>query len=138
MEGDSFIQPPDFVPKCSPGLHLPEESKVSALEIFELFFDTSAINMIIQSTLSYVEHTKEKKRRYSLFMKTELNRQLLKAFLGVLILLGIHNVKNYRKAWSVSNAQVMIRLDDLMTCQTIELIGCFLLYMQYLLRVKLL
>ena len=48
------------------------------------------------------------------------------AFLGVLILLGIHGVRNYRKAWSEARAQVMIRLNDLMTCQRFELIGCFL------------
>ena len=48
------------------------------------------------------------------------------AFLGCLILLGIHKVRNHRKAWSHSKAQHLIRLQDLMTCQTFELVGCFL------------
>ena len=47
---------------------------------------------------------------YSLFVRKQLTRCVLMAFLGVLILLGIHGVGNYRKAWSVSKAQVMIRL----------------------------
>ena len=48
------------------------------------------------------------------------------AFIGSLILLGIHAVHNYRKAWSESKAQVLIRLHDLMSCQRFELIGSFL------------
>lgn len=48
------------------------------------------------------------------------------AFIGSLILLGIHAVRNYRKAWSESKAQVLIRLHDLMSCQHFELIGSFL------------
>jgi len=47
------------------------------------------------------------------------------AFLGVLILLGIHNVRNYHKAFSESRAQVLIRLPNL-TCQRFEVIGSFI------------
>ena len=81
----------------------------------------------MQSTLSYAEQNKERKKgRYNLFKRKPLTRGVLMAFLGVLILLGIHGVRNYRKAWSEARAQVMIRLNDLMTCQRFELIGCFL------------
>ena len=48
------------------------------------------------------------------------------AFLGALILLGIHSVRNHCKAWSVSKAQHLTKLHDLMTCQCFEIIGCFL------------
>ena len=48
------------------------------------------------------------------------------AFLGALILLGIHSVRNHSKAWSVSKAQHLTKLHDLMTCQRFEIIGCFL------------
>jgi len=40
--------------------------------------------------------------------------------------LGIHTVRNHRKAWSTARAQVLIRLRDLITCQRFELIGTFL------------
>lgn len=46
--------------------------------------------------------------------------------MGTLILLGIHNVCNHRKAWSTSKAQVIYRSRDLLTCQQFELIGAFL------------
>ena len=79
-------------------------------------------NMVLSSTLLYVEHNKERKKgRYKL-----VTREVLMAFIGVLLLLGIHNVGNHQKAWRVSKAQYMIRLSDLMTCQTFELIGYFL------------
>jgi len=91
LEDDKFILPPDFAPKHSPGLHLPEETKISAINIFELFFDSQAIDMVIQLTLSYAEHNKEK-GRYAPLMRSH---QLLMAILGVLILLGIHNVRKY-------------------------------------------
>lgn len=87
------------------------------------------INRIIRSTVSYAEHKKEeKKSRYSQFTKKPLTYAEVMAFLGVLILLGIHNVYNYRKAFSESRAQVLIRirLHDLMTCQRFELIGSFI------------
>ena len=48
------------------------------------------------------------------------------AFIGALILLGIHNVRNHRKAWSTNKAQVLYRLRDLLTCQYFELIGTFI------------
>ena len=40
--------------------------------------------------------------------------------------MGVHKVRNHRKAWSVSKVQHPSRLKDLMTCQHFELIGCFL------------
>ena len=56
-------------------------------------------------------------------MKKPLTHAEVMAFLGVLILLGIHNVCNYHKAFSESRAQVLIRLHDLITCQRFEIRG---------------
>ena len=121
------IQPPEFQPSRPPGPYVPDQSETSALGLFKLFFDDTALDMVVQSTLSYADHNKQRKKgRYALFSRKPFTRGILMAFLGVLILLGIHSVRNYRKAWSVSRAQVLIRLNDLMTCQRFELIGCFL------------
>lgn len=71
------------------------------------FFYAHVINRIIRSTTSYAEHKKGgKKSRYEHFVKKPLTNAEVMAFLGVLILLGIHNVRNYRKAFSESKAQV--------------------------------
>ena len=100
---------------------------MSALGLFKEFFDDSALDRIVQSTLSYAEHNKERKKgRYTLFQQKPFTRMVVMAFIGVLILLGIHGVRSHRKAWSEARAQVMIRLNDLMTCQRFELTGCFL------------
>ena len=48
-------------------------------------------NMVLTSTLLYVEHNKEQKKgRYKL-----VTREVLMGFIGVLLLLGIHNIGNH-------------------------------------------
>ena len=127
IEDKQFVNPPPFQPAREVGPHLPDGCE-SPLELFELFFDANVINRIIRSTTSYAEHKKEeKKNRYEQFTKNPLTYAEVMAFLGVLILLGIHNVRNYRKeAFSESKAQVLIRLHDLLTCHRFELIGSFI------------
>lgn len=118
--------PPPFQPVREVGPHLPDDC-VSPLELFELFFDSNVIKRIIRSTKSYAEHKKEaKKSRYVQFTKKPLTYAEVMSFLGILILLGIHDVRNYRKAYSAAKAQVLIRLHDLMTCRRFELIGSFI------------
>ena len=118
----------EFVPLRQPGPHLASDMQISALSLFELHFDDKAIDMLITATLSYAEARKQskKKKRCKLFKHTPLTKEEMMAFIGSLILLGIHAVHNYRKAWSESKAQVLIRLHDLMSCQRFELIGSFL------------
>jgi len=77
--------------------------------------------------LEYAESKKnEKAKRYQLFMRQKLTISELRAYIGALLLLGIHNVRNHCKAWSMVKAQVLVRLRDLLTCQRFELIGTFL------------
>ena len=77
--------------------------------------------------MAYAEFRREAKhKQYMLFMRRILVKAELMAFLGALILLGIHGVKNHRKAWSYNKAQVLIHFHDLLTCQRFELIGTFL------------
>lgn len=91
------------------------------------FFDDAMMERILKCTLAYAESKKnERKKRYELFMRKKLTKDEIKAFLGALILLGIHKVRNHRKAWSVSKAQHLSRIQDLMMGQRFELIGCFL------------
>ena len=59
-------------------------------------------------------------------MKKRTGKLHLFAFIGALILLGIHGVRNHRKAWSTARPQVLYRLRDLLTCQLFELIGMFI------------
>ena len=122
-----FQKPDEFCPLRSPGPSLPELNEVSALSLFESFFNDSILDQIVGSTYAYAEAKKDsKKGRYKLFMKKNFDKKQLMAFFGALILLGIHNVRNHRKAWSTSKAQVIYRLRDLLTCQQFELIGAFL------------
>lgn len=58
-------------------------------------------------------------------MKKKVGKSHLFAFIGALILLGIHRVRNHRKAWSTARAQVLYCLCDL-TCQLFELTGTFI------------
>ena len=117
----------DFCPLREPGVYLPNNMDISALSLFELFFDEIVLKRLLDSTLEYAELKQtEKCKRYRLFMRQKLTVAELKAYLGALLHLGIHSVRNHRKAWSTARAQVLIRLRDLLTCQRFELIGTFL------------
>ena len=116
----------DFFPLQQPGPHVPE-SEISAILLFELFFNDDALERIVQCSLEYAESKKDPKRKlYNIFMKKRLNREELMAFIGAPIHLGIHHVRNHRKAWGTRKAQLIVRLRDLLTCQRFEIIGTFL------------
>lgn len=115
-----------FCPLRDAGPHVPAGSW-TALDLFELFFNNSIMDRILRCTYAYAESKKDtKKGRYKLFMKKRVGVSHLFAFIGALILLGIHGVRNHRKAWSTARAQVLYRLRDLLTCQLFELIGTFI------------
>ena len=115
-----------FCPLREGGPHVPAGSW-SALDLFKLFFNASIMERILRCTYAYAESKKDsKKGRYKLFMKKKVGISHLFAFIGALILLGIHGVRNHRKAWSTARAQVLYRLRDLLTCQLFELIGTFI------------
>ena len=122
-EGIELID--EFCPIREQGPHLPQDMEVSALSLFELFFDSVAVERICTSTLAYAE-AKKTEKRYDLFTRQQFTKAVLMAFIGALILLGIHRVRNHRKAWSSARAQVIVRLSELMTCQRFELVGSFL------------
>ena len=48
------------------------------------------------------------------------------SFVGAFHLLGIHGVRNHRYAWSCNKAQVLVRLEELLSCRNFEVIGSFL------------
>ena len=83
------------------------------------------LERILNCTFVHAEYKKNERGRgtYELFIRKKAE---IVAFLGALILLGVHSVRNHRKAWSVSKAQHLTKLHDLMTCQRFEIIGCFL------------
>ena len=85
------------------------------------------MDRILRCTYAYGESKKDsKKGRYKLLMKKRVRISHQFAFIGALILLSIHGVRNHRKAWSTAQAQVLYRLRDLLTCQLFELIGTFI------------
>ena len=92
IKDTQFEQSEEFCPLREPGPHIPSGCDVNALFLFELFFNVSIIARIVHATLSYAEAKKESKKGwYKLFMK-KFDRVHLMAFIGVLILLGIHHV----------------------------------------------
>jgi len=114
----------EFCPLREPGIYLPEMD-ISALSLFELFFDETILQRLLDCTLEYAE-SKKRIKRYRLFMRQKMTISELKAYIGTLLLLGAHNLHNHHKAWSMAKAQVLVRLHDLFTCQRFELIGTFL------------
>ena len=59
-----------FCPLREDGPHIPPDTEVSAIGLFELFFDISVMDRILRCTYAYTESKKEEKKgRYKLFMK---------------------------------------------------------------------
>ena len=58
IKDNDFVEPPEFMPKRTPGLHLPKDSNTSSIDLFELFFDSHAVDLIVKSTFSYAEQNK--------------------------------------------------------------------------------
>lgn len=69
------------------GPQLPEGMEVTALSLFQLFFDDKAVERII--TCTFESKKMEKRQRYNLFTCRTLSKEEVIAFIGVLILLGI-------------------------------------------------
>lgn len=81
--GDTKFQEPsdEFCPLRLPGPYLPEMNEVSALSLFELFFNDTILDQIVHGTYAYAEAKKEsKKSRYKLFMKKKFDNTQLMAF----------------------------------------------------------
>ena len=64
----------EFCPLRAPGPHVPL-TEVSALSVFELFFDDIMMDRTLTSTLAYAESKKnEKRKRYDLFMRKKIDK----------------------------------------------------------------
>ena len=63
---------------------------------------------------------------FSAFTALPFTKSELFSYIGCLLLLGLHGVRNYRHAWSTKTAQSLVRLCELLTCRRYERIGSFL------------
>ena len=125
----SFERPvcDEFSPLRDSGPHIPDNFDVTPLSLFEIYFDDEAVERILRCTLAYAESKKEVYPvAYKRFTASPFTKRELLAYLGVLLLQGIHGVRNHRYAWSLKKAQVLVRLDELSSCRYYETVGTFL------------
>ena len=124
----SFERPvcDEFSPLRDSGPHIPDNFYVTPLSLFEIYFDDEAVERILRCTLACAESKKEVYPvTYKHFTASPFTKRELLAYLGVLLLLGIHGVRNHRYAWSSKKAQVLVRLDELSSCRYYETVGTF-------------
>ena len=62
---------------------------------------------------------------YEIFTETNITTTEIFCYVGYLLLLGIHGVRNHRYAGSTKTAQTLITLTELLTCRQYEIIGTF-------------
>lgn len=85
------------------------------------------MNRIIESTPAYADKVKDYLvDSYSKFLKKLFKKAELMSYIGALVLMGLHGVRNHRHAWSSKKAQVLVRLEELLSCDRYEIIGTFL------------
>ena len=99
---------------------------MSAISLFQLYFSDEIIKRFVQATNAYADSKKgEKPSMYKRFRYHQLTEDEMRRFVGVLLLLGITGVRSYRHAWSIKNAQFIVRLNELMTRNRFEAISAF-------------
>ena len=85
------------------------------------------VEQILHCSLAYAESRKNSYPvTYKAFTNLPFNKENLFAFVGSLLLLGIHGVNNHRHAWRSNSAQVLVRLDELLSCRSYKVICTFL------------
>ncbi len=129
VRDSAFVYPisNSFCPIREPGPHIPDDTEIDPLSLFELYFDNTVVERILESTLAYADHKKsEMNVSYSKFMLLSFTKAKLFSYLGALILLGLHGVRNHRYTWSTKTAQTLVRLSELLPCEQYELISTFL------------
>lgn len=96
------------MPLWDPGPHL-LESQLTELELLRLFISDDMLQKFIVATNAYAEAQKEAKQAmYTRFKRTPLTKEELIRYIGVLLLLSVNSVRNYRKAWERKSSQVRI------------------------------
>ena len=94
-----------FCPYRVPGPHLPLGSEpITALDYFSLFFDDEILERVVIATNTYAEDKKDSKpSMYRRFKQKQLTKKEMMHYLGVLLLLGINTIRNYRQ-YGISRA----------------------------------
>jgi hypothetical protein len=99
-----------FAPSREPGPHIPDAYE-SELDVLRLFITDEVAEQFVTATNNYAESKKEeKKAMYLCFKRSVLTKEEIFRFIGVLLLLSINSVRNYRKAWEKKSSQVSIFL----------------------------
>ena len=107
-EDTDFLEWNEFMPLRDPGPHL-LESQVTELELLRLFISDDMLEKFIVATNAYAEAQKEAKQAmYTRFKRTPLTKEELIRYIGVLLLLSVNSVRNFRKAWERKSSQVRI------------------------------
>ena len=105
----------DFCLQRDVGPHLPPNTEVDPLVLFEIYFDNNIVRWIIDSTLAYMYAYHKKNDltdSYCKFIKKSFTKDEF-CFIGALILLGLPGVHNHRYAWITKKAQTLVRLGEL-------------------------
>lgn len=71
------------------------------------FFDDEISERVVLATNTYAEDKKDSKpSMYRRFKQKQLTKKEMMHYLGVLLLLGINTIRNYRQAWNIKSSQV--------------------------------
>ena len=100
----------DFMPIREPGPHI-QDGCNSELDLLRLFLPDEILDQFIRATNDYAElKRREKRMMYMRFKRSDLTVDELLWYMGVLLLLSINSVRNYRKAWERKSPQVCIHI----------------------------
>ena len=111
---------PDLQPLREPGPQNVNDN--SPLGLFSQFFDDLNLDKIVEATNRYAERS----HLCTSCSGQSLDRDELRRYLGVPILLGINRTRNYAMAWNKKTSQYLPNLTNLMTRHRYEAISSFI------------
>ena len=128
-EDDGYEDREEFQPLRLPGpqFNFDDDSPSTPLGYFRLFFNDEVLERLVTATNQYAESKKNlKPYMYRRFKVKALTKEEMMRFLGVLILLGINPVRNYKHVWNSKRVQVRLLSYCFTLCM--HIITIFLLF----------
>lgn len=128
-DDDTGNEIPSFEPNREPGMHLPNDAKLTnELDFFQLFFSDEIIESIVRHTNTYAWLNIGKKPSYAAAdgSWTETNSEEMKRFIALLIYQGIVRVPKYEQYWSTKTLYNGLWARDIMSRNRFKALLAFL------------
>ena len=109
-----------------PGPTFPVDSSMSTLDFFSRFFTDEVWELIVTHTNRYAARLRQQSHHASIRVWHDVSVIEMKAFIGILILMGICRLPRLRRYWTTKHSYICPRICEIMSLTRFEQIYLFL------------